>query len=164
MSQIRKKVGSIMVIEIAPCNSLQLFSVAINWLTRCMAFVVGLSVCAMGVSVLLLPGFEADALVIIKSLIGVLLLVCGVAVTRVGTVRSPVNLAFDRATEEWKMSSRRGRKAEFIRAAPRGSVLTLKRQGAALRDDHANALFDLHLDKPARAALMSEYQRMQAAV
>ena len=163
MSQIRKKVGSIMVLEIAPSNRLQLFSAGVDRLKRILAVAVGVSICVMGISVLMLPGFEAEAMTVIKSMIGVSLLVCGVSMTRVGTVRKPIELAFDRTTEEWKLSARKGRKMQMENAAPRGSVLTLTGNAASMHDARAVPLFDLHLDKPARTALVSEYQRLQSA-
>lgn len=154
-----------MVIEIAPSNSLQLFVTAgLDRLKRIMAVAVGASICVMGISVLALPGFEAEALALIKALIGVSLFVSGVAMTRVGTVRQPVELAFDRSTEEWKMSARRGKAVKLENIAPRGSVLTLRGSDAAMRDERANPLFELHLEKPARQALVSEFHRLQAAV
>lgn len=153
-----------MVIEIAPSNSLQLFSAGLDRLKRIMAFAVGASICAMGISVLTLPGFETEALAVMKALIAVALFVTGVAMMRVGTVRKPVSLAFDRQTEEWKFASGRGKATKFENAAPRGSVLTLNGSDAAMLDDRANPLFDLHLDQPARQTLMSEYHRLQAAV
>lgn len=151
-----------MVIEIAPSNRLQLFSAGMDRLKRILAIAVGACICVMGISVLMLPGFEAEAMTVIKSMIGVSLLVCGVAMTRVGTVRKPIELAFDRTTEEWKLSAHKGRNLQLESAAPRGSVLTLSGSAAAMHDERASPLFDLHLDKPARTTLVSEYQRLQA--
>lgn len=152
-----------MVIEVAPSNSQQLFGLILERLKRFLAFVAGVCVCAMGISVLTLPGFEADAMAVMKALIGVALFVTGVALMRVGTKRAPVSLAFDRQSEEWKIASGRGKAKHFEKAAPRGSVLRLSQVGAAMYDAAANPLFDLHLDTPARQTLMTEYQRLQSA-
>ena len=159
-----------MVIEVAPSNSLQLFVSLFYAVRRVLIVGFGLGLVAAGAALWVLPGFETETAAVMKAMMGVLLIAIGVSFARVGGAIRPVELAFDRATQEWKMASRRGTsrgvnrgfKRQYDRIAPRGSVLTLKGPVAAMVDERNAPLFDLHLDGHARAVLRQEAARLHA--
>ncbi|CUI80869.1 hypothetical protein [Cognatishimia activa] len=155
-----------MVIEVAPSNSFQLFNSLYQTVRRTVSVGIGLGLVAAGAALWVLPGFETETAGVMKAMMGVLLIAIGVSFARVGGASRPVELVFDRTTQEWKMASRkglrRGFKRQFDRIAPRGSVLTLKGPVAAMSDEQDAPLFDLHLDGHARAVLRQEAARLHA--
>lgn len=152
-----------MVIEVASANRFQMLKMKFAILRRIAAICIGLLICAAGLSVMFLPQFETESASVMMALIGGSLLVLGTIIARVGSVRQPVDLAFDRQTEEWKLASLRGRKVTYERVAPRGSVLNLTGRFAAMTDGAAAPLFSLHLDSDARTKLLDEHHRLAAA-
>ncbi|MFY0596103.1 MAG: hypothetical protein JXQ85_06710 [Cognatishimia sp.] len=153
-----------MVIEVAPTNSLQLLQSCLETSTRVLAMVLGLGIVAGGAALMVMPGFDSEGLAMIKLVMGLILVAVGVSFARVGCVRKPVELAFDRSTQEWKLVSRKGTRQTYEDVAPRGSVLTLRGLTAAMHNDRAEPLFHMHVDAPVRAVLVQESRRMQAAV
>lgn len=155
-----------MVIEVAPSNSLHLIGSLIQTARRALSVGIGLVLVAAGAALWVLPGFETETAAVMKAMMGVLLIAIGVSFARVGGSSRPVELVFDRATQEWKMASRkgirRGFKRQLDRIAPRGSVLTLNGPVAAMVDEQDAPLFDLHLDGHARAVLRQEAARLHA--
>lgn len=151
-----------MVIEVAPTNSLQLLKTLMNTSKRALAMVLGLGIVAGGAALVVMPGFEGEGVATLKIIMGLILVAVGVSFARVGCARKPVELAFDRTTEEWKLSARKGTRQTYENIAPRGSVLTLKGLTAAMHSDRSEPLFNLHLDAPARAVLLNEARRLEA--
>ena len=155
-----------MVIEVAPSNSFQMLASLYHLTRRVLNVGLGLGLVAAGAALWVLPGFETETAAVMKAMMGVLLIAIGVSVARVGSASRPVDLAFDRDTEEWKMASRkgfrRGFKRSYDRIAPRGSILKLQGRVAAFEDDEKAPLFDLHLDGRARAVLRQEAARLHA--
>lgn len=152
-----------MVLEIAPRNILQLMKTLMEISNRFLSVVIGFAAVVFGTSVLVAPGFETEAMTVIKGLLGVLLIVFGVTMVRVGGARKPVELAFDRQTQEWKLTSRKGQAVRFEQIAPRGSVLRVNGLDAAMRSDREEPLFDFHLETPARMILLNEAERLAAS-
>ncbi len=148
-----------MMIEIEPSNRRQYLEFILDKCTRVVCIGIGLSVVLAGVAVLVLPGFEQGAALAIKAVLGLLLIAFGLCLARAGGSCKPVELAFDRRSQEWKLARQKGRTKAYESLGTQGGVLRVNGLTAAMHCRSHEPMFDFHLQPLARMALLSEAKR-----
>lgn len=155
------------VIEVTPKDDIHWIEAAFDAVKRGCAILFGALFCIVGVCIVILPGFDVEAMDLMKPILGGILLAMGYLVASIGSEVEPVELVFDRRTEEWKMATDRiaENNAGLLieRIAPRGSVLTLDGNKAAIRDQQSQTVLKMHVKSKARGQLISEMLRLEAA-